>query len=475
MEPQPLYIGGAWRETDQGVAILSPYSGKPVGHVHLGGEPEMNDAITAAFNARESLQSLTNAARGVALDRIRAGLIERKEEIARTLAGESGKPIRDARTELDRAAHTFQIAAEEARRFGTGETIPLDRIETSAGRYGITRRFPVGVIGAITPFNFPINLVAHKVAPALASANPVVLKPAHQTPLTAFLLAEVIHNAGLPAGSFNVVHTDPAVGTLLASDPRVAVLSFTGSGKIGWELKAKAPRKKVILELGGNAAVIVDASANPVDAAKRCAAGAFAYAGQVCISVQRILVHEDIADAFEAAFLSAVEALKVGDPLADSTDVGPMISEQAAKRTEEWVREAVEGGARLLSGNARAQGHFFPPTVLADAPISCRVEQEEVFAPVATLTRFTAFSNAIERVNASQFGLQAGVFTNDLTNANTAFARLEVGGVIINDVPTYRVDHMPYGGVKESGFGLEGVKYAMEEMSVLKLMVMKTE
>ena len=475
MEPQPLYIGGAWRETGQVVAILSPYSGKPVGHVHLGGEPEMNDAITAAYEARLPLRSLTNAARGVALDRIRLGLIERKEEISRTLAGESGKPIRDARAELDRAAHTFQIAAEEARRFGSGETIPLDRMETSAGRYAVTRRIPAGVVGAITPFNFPINLVAHKVAPALASANPVVLKPAHQTPLTAFLLAEIVHGAGLPAGSFNVAHTEPAVGTMLATDPRVAVLSFTGSGKIGWELKAKAPRKKVILELGGNAAVIVDASADPVDAARRCAAGAFAYAGQVCISVQRILVHEDIGDEFEKALLAAVEALKIGDPLADSTDVGPMITEQAARRAEEWVREAVESGARLLTGNPRAQGPFFPPTVLADAPLDCRVEQEEVFAPVATLARFTTFADAVERVNYSQYGLQAGVFTGDLANANMAFARLEVGGVIINDVPTYRVDHMPYGGVKESGFGLEGVRYAMEEMSVLRMMAVRAE
>jgi glyceraldehyde-3-phosphate dehydrogenase (NADP+) len=475
VEPQSLYIGGAWRETGRVVAIINPYSGKPAGHIHLGGESEMDEAIAAAFAARGPLAALTNATRATALDRVRGNLLARREEIARTLTAESGKPIRDARLEVDRAAHTFQIAAEEARRFGTGEMIPLDRVESSAGRYGITRRFPIGVVGAITPFNFPINLVAHKVAPALASGNPVVLKPAHQTPLTAFLLAESIHNAGLPPGSFNVVHSEPAAGSRLATDERVAILSFTGSGRVGWELKARAPRKKVILELGGNAAVIVDATADPVEAAKRCAAGAFAYAGQICISVQRILVHEEIARAFEEAFLMAVYSLTVGDPLNESTDVGPMISEDAARRVEEWVREAVDAGARIVAGEGEAEGQFFRPTVLADVPPQCRVEKEEVFGPVATLARFSDFDEALDRVNASDFGLQAGLFTESLAHAQRAFARLEVGAVIVNDVPTYRVDHMPYGGVKGSGFGREGVRYTMEEMSEPRLLVLKGE
>jgi glyceraldehyde-3-phosphate dehydrogenase (NADP+) len=373
--------------------------------------------------------------------------------------------------EVDRAAHTFQIAAEEARRFGGGETIPLDRAASSSQRWGITRRFPAGVVGAITPFNFPLNLVAHKVAPALAAACPVVLKPAHQTPLTALNLAEIVAETSLPPGSLNVVHTEPVLGTMLATDDRVAVLSFTGSGRVGWELKARASAKKVILELGGNAAVIVDETADIDRAAARCAAGGYAYAGQVCISAQRVLVQETVYDRFTERFLAAVANLAVGDPAEPGTVVGPMISAEAAARVAAWVADALAGGARLLAGDGRANGRWLRPVVVEGAQPTDAVEAQEIFGPVVSLTRYAAFDDAIARVNASAFGLQAGVFTADLARAHHAFERLAVGAVIVNDSPAYRVDHMPYGGVKGSGCGREGVRYAVDEMSELRLMV----
>lgn len=471
-DPQPFYINGKWRGAALSQLVLNPYNGETVGVMALGGEAEMDAAIEAAYAARQPLARLTNAARGEALDTIRAGLIARQDEIARTLCLESGKPIKDARVEVQRAIHVFQIAAEEARRFGTGETIPLDRLEGSAHRMGLTRRFPAGVVGAITPFNFPLNLVAHKVAPALAAANPVVLKPAHQTPLTAFALTEIIAEAGLPDGAFNLVHTPPALGERLATDPRVAVLSFTGSARVGWALKAKANQKRVTLELGGNAAVIVHDDADLPQAVSRCVAGAFAYAGQVCISVQRVYVHQDVYQAFLQAFLDKARGLKMGNPLDDETDLGPLISAEAAKRVEGWVGEAVASGARLRLGDGKVQGNRFAPTVLTETTPAMTVNREEVFAPVVTITPYTDFEDALARVNDSPYGLQAGVFTQDVKRLFQAFETLEVGGVIANDAPTYRIDHMPYGGVKGSGFGREGVRYAMEEMSELRLLAL---
>ncbi|BDI31016.1 aldehyde dehydrogenase [Capsulimonas corticalis] len=472
-EVRSLYIASQWRATSEVDTIVSPWDGTSVGHLYRGAVQEMEDAIAAAYAAREPFRALTDAVRGGALDKIHAGLVARAEEIAVTIAREAGKPIRDARGEVGRAVHTFQIAAEEARRFGQGEQIPLDRIESSQGRIGITRRFPSGVVGAITPFNFPLNLVAHKVAPALAVGAPVVLKPAHQTPLTALLLAEVIAEAGLPVGAFNVIHTEPALGERLALDPRVAVLSFTGSARIGWELKAKANRKRVTLELGGNAATIVHEDADLEMVVPKCVASAFAYAGQVCISTQRLLVHRPIFDAFTQRFVALSRDLRLGDPLDETADLGPVITEAGGVRILECVREALDGGARLLLGDiAPADPRRIAPIILTDTNTEMKAEREEIFGPVVTLTPYDDFEEALDRANDSDYGLQTGVFTNDIHRIYRAFDRLEVGGVIANDTPSYRVDHMPYGGVKGSGFGREGVRYAMEEMSELRLLAL---
>ncbi len=470
--PISLYIGGRWQAVTQTEAVTNPYNGEIVGQVSVGGEPQVEAAIAAAHAARAPLANLTNAARGAALDKIREGLTARREAIARTLCAESGKPLKDARVELERALHVFQIAAEEARRFGEGNLIPLERLEGSAGRVGLTRRFPAGVVGAITPFNFPLNLVAHKVAPALAAGCPVVLKPAHQTPLTAFALAEAVDAAGLPPGAFNVIHCAPALGERLATDPRIAVLSFTGSAGVGWELKALANTKRVTLELGGNAAAIVCEDADIPFAAARCVAGAFAYSGQVCISVQRVFVQESVYDAFLDALTEGARQLRAGDPQDEATDIGPLISEDAARRVSEWVREAAAGGARLRLGTGEAEGPFMAPVILTGVPPDARVWTEEAFGPVVCVAPYQDYVDALAEVNASQYGLQAGVFTRDAGRLFEAFRTLEVGGVIGNDAPIYRIDHMPYGGVKNSGFGREGVRYAMEEMTELRLLAL---
>ncbi|MDQ2687141.1 MAG: aldehyde dehydrogenase family protein [Armatimonadota bacterium] len=470
--PLPLFINGAWVTTDKSQPVINPFTQEAVGHVCLGRESEMDAAIAAAHAARRPLAAMTNAARGDALEAIRAGLAARQEDLARTLCLESGKPIKDARIEVQRAVHVFQIAAEEARRFGSGEVIPLDRLASSAHRTGLTRRFPAGVVGAITPFNFPLNLVAHKVAPALAAGCPVVLKPAHQTPMTALALGRIIAETDLPPGAFNVVHAPPNLGERLATDPRIAVLSFTGSAKVGWRLKALANTKRVTLELGGNAAVVVHADADLAFAVARCVIGAFSYSGQVCISVQRIFVHAAIYEKFLEEFVAGAKSLQAGDPLDEKTDIGPLISEDAAKRIEAWVQEAVTGGTRLQLGTGRAEGRFVAPTALSDTTSDMAVNREEVFGPVVTVTPYRDFDEALDCVNDSAYGLQAGIFTQDVGRLFRAFETLEIGGVIGNDVPTYRMDQMPYGGVKGSGFGREGVRYAMEEMSELRLLAL---
>ncbi|MCC6347136.1 MAG: aldehyde dehydrogenase family protein [Nitrospirales bacterium] len=383
---------------------------------------------------------------------------------------ESGKPLRDARGEVDRSVLTFRVAAEEASRIG-GEVIPLDRNPFSEGRWGFTRRFPAGPVIGITPFNFPLNLVSHKVAPAIASGNPIIIKPAAQTPAAALLLGEIATGAGLPGGGISVIPCEVKVAEKFILDERIKVLSFTGSAPVGWMLKAKAPQKKALLELGGNAGVLVDESADLEYAVKRCVNGAFSYAGQVCISVQRIYIHERVYDAFVDRFLSLTKALTIGDPLAENTDIGPMIDEKNAVRADTWIGEAREKGAKVLTGGRR-EGNFYLPTVLADATPEMKVSCMEVFAPVVTVVRVRDFEEGLHAMNSTVYGLQAGVFTRDLKHAFSAFERIEAGGVIINDIPTYRVDHMPYGGVKQSGFGREGVKYAIEEMTELRLMVL---
>jgi len=395
---------------------------------------------------------------------------QQKDEFSRTLAQEAGKPIKAARTEVDRAVFTFNVAAEESTRI-YGEYLPLDWQEYTVGRWGIVRRFPLGPIAGITPFNFPLNLVAHKVAPAIAAGCPLVLKPAPQTPLCSILLAEAVQQAGWPDGGLNVIPLSNEDAGLLVSDDRLKMISFTGSAAVGWTIKRNAGKKKVILELGGNAALIVHSDADLPFAAERCVAGAFAYAGQTCISVQRVLVERSVYGKFVDLLIAGARKLRVGDPMEESTDVGPLIRESDAIRAADWIQEAVRGGARLLCGGQR-KGPLLEPTVLTGTRTDMKVNCQEIFAPVVTVEPYDDFDKAIRQVNSSAYGLQAGIFTRDAKLMFTAYEELEVGGLIAGDVPSFRIDHMPYGGIKDSGLGREGLRYAIEEMTEPKLLVM---
>jgi glyceraldehyde-3-phosphate dehydrogenase (NADP+) len=408
--------------------------------------------------------------RAAILSRVSAKLTERREEVARTLAGEAGKPIRDALVETDRAAMTFQVAAEAARHLH-GELLPLDLAPHGRGRIGIVRRVPIGPVAAIAPFNFPLNLTAHKIAPAIAAGNPIVLKPATKTPLSALYLAEFAVTAGLPDGAISVLPMERKTGDRLVTDPRFKLLTFTGSSAVGWDMKARAGKKKVILELGGNAGVVVDEGADLSFAVARVVAGGFALAGQSCISVQRVFLHDAVAKEFTSRLLDAVDKLKTGDPLDAATDLGPMIDAGEAERVDTWIQEAVRAGARVLTGGRRLGGSLYAPTVLTHVPADAKVCAQEAFAPLLVLSTFASFRDALGQVNASTYGLQAGVFTPSLEHAMLAFDLLEVGGVIVNDVPTWRIDHMPYGGVKDSGLGREGPRYTIEEMTEPRLLV----
>ncbi|HEY6014093.1 MAG TPA: aldehyde dehydrogenase family protein, partial [Candidatus Limnocylindrales bacterium] len=421
-------------------------------------------------SAFEVTRKLPAYERGRILREISAGIRDRREELGRLIATEAGKPIRDALVEVDRASLTFRLGGEEAERM-TGEVIPLDLLPSSKDRVGITRRFPIGPIAGISPFNFPLNLAAHKIAPAIASGNPIVLKPPSKDPLTMLAVAEIIEAAGVPAGSVSILPMTRELGDRMVADERFKLLTFTGSPSVGWRMKERAGKKKVVLELGGNAGVIIDKSANLDWAVKRCLVGAFSYAGQVCISVQRMVIHEDVWDEFLGRFVAGAAALRVGDPLDAATDLGPMVDATASGRTQRWVDEAVALGGKLLLGG-KADGTFFPPTVLTDVPLTAQVCSNEAFAPLVVAFPFRDLDEAIARVNDSMFGLQTGVFTNDLAGAFRAFGELEVGGVIVNDVPTYRIDHMPYGGVKDSGLGREGLRWAIEDMTEVRIMVL---
>jgi glyceraldehyde-3-phosphate dehydrogenase (NADP+) len=386
------------------------------------------------------------------------------------MAQEAGKPLKAARTEVERAVFTFTVAAEETTRI-SGEYLSLDWQQFTSGRWGIVRRFPLGPIVGITPFNFPLNLVAHKVAPAIASGCPIILKPAPQTPLTSFLLAEAVEQAGLPDGAFNVLPLSNEDAGVLITDDRLKMVSFTGSAPVGWDIKRRAGKKKVVLELGGNAGVIVHSDADLAWAAERCVTGGFSYAGQTCISVQRILVERSAFKKFSDLLLEGVSRLKIGDPMDESTDLGPLIRESDAIRASEWVQEAVQDGATLLTGGKR-HGSILEPTVLTGTRPDMKVNCQEIFAPVVTIEAYDDFSMALRRINESPYGLQAGVFTRDANRIFQAYDELEVGGVIAGDVPSFRIDHMPYGGVKDSGLGREGLRYAIEEMTEPKLLVM---
>jgi len=468
-EKKKIFCAGKWIETDDAMDVASPYTGEIVARVCRAGGKEAEDATAAAAAAFEETKKLPAYRREEILAGIHDRLVERAEELARTICSENGKPISQARVEVSRAATVFKIAAEETKRIG-GEYIPMDVAPGSEDRYGIYRRFPLGPVYGITPFNFPLNLACHKVAPALAAGNTIVIKPASSTPLSSLLLAEICDDAGVPPGGISVIPCGTGVAEKLAADERYKLLTFTGSPAVGWALKAKAGRKRVTLELGGNAGVIVDRGADIGHAAERCRAGAFAFAGQVCISLQRIFVHAEIFDDFAGVFVSQVKTIKVGDPAEEDTGLGPMINAAEAQRAVEWVEEARKAGAEVLCGGS-ADGAMMRPTVLSRTSADMKVNCMEIFAPVVTLEKFDDVSDAIRMVGDSEFGLQAGIFTDSARVIHEAYNELDVGGLMVNEIPTYRLDHMPYGGVKMSGFGREGLKYAIEEMTEGKLLM----
>jgi len=463
-------LGGAFRTAGKPFEVRSPYDDSLVGVTFRPPESDLEEAIQQAERGFTAMAALPTYRRAEILRAISAGLEARREELIRVLALEAGKPRKAGSVEVDRAIFNFRHASEEAQRI-ENDFVALDLLPAAKGRWGVIRRFPLGPILAITPFNFPLNLVGHKIAPALAAGNSVVQKPATKTPLCSLILGEIAQAAGVPAGALNVVPCSGAQAEALAGDERFKLLTFTGSSDIGWRLKAKAGKKRVTLELGGNAGVIVHSDADLDLAAERCALGGFSYAGQSCISVQRIFVHRPVWDRFLTPFIERVKALQVGDPLEEKTDVGPMITLDDAKRVESWVTEAVEAGAKLLTGGKR-DAAVYAPTVLTGTQPSMRVNCFEVFAPVVTVEPYDSFEEALAAVNNSTFGLQAGVFTSDVRAIFRAHEKLEVGGVIANDVSTFRVDHMPYGGMKDSGTGREGARYAIEEMTERKILVL---
>ncbi|MCC7008641.1 MAG: aldehyde dehydrogenase family protein [Acidobacteria bacterium] len=470
----PILVAGAWTTTAHALPVRNPYDDSLVGSTFLAGEAEFETAADAAVRTRRAMAALPAYERAEILLRVAGVLGREREAVAATLAAEAGKPIRDALGEVDRAVLTFRVSAEEAQRIG-GELMPLDVVSRGRRRLAITRRVPVGPIAGISPFNFPMNLVAHKLAPAIAAGNPIVLKPATRTPLSALALARLLDEAGVPKGALSVMPMAREVGDQLVTDARFALLSFTGSADVGWQMKARAGRKRVVLELGGNAGVIVDRDADLDAAVAKMVAGGFAYAGQSCVSVQRIYVHDAIYDQFASRLVAAVERLSVGPPLDPTSDLSSLIDEREAARVQAWVDDAVAAGARILTGGRRLGRAGFAPTVLSDVPATSKVCAEEAFAPLVGLYRFSAFRSVIEEINRSRYGLQAGVFTNTLQHALLAFDELEVGGVILNDTPSYRMDQMPYGGVKDSGIGREGPRFAIEEMTDLRLLVINQD
>jgi glyceraldehyde-3-phosphate dehydrogenase (NADP+) len=451
--------------------VILPFTGEVGVHAVQGTAADLERATTAAQQAFPAMRALPRHVRRDILSRVAERLSADREALGRELAVSCGKPITQALGEVDRAALTFSLAADEARRFN-GETVPLDVDSRTVGYTGLVHRFPVGPISAISPFNFPLNLLAHKVAPAIAVGTTLVIKPPPQCPQLAFRLARLLTECGLPPGAVNVLHLPIPVAETLATDPRFAMLTFTGSPTVGWHLKQVAGRKKVCLELGGNAAAVVHEDAGDLDwVAQRLALGAFAYAGQVCIKVQRILVHQPIYQAFVDKLVKASAALVVGDPLDKATVVGPVIDKANADRVESWTRDAIAAGATSLLA-AQRTNQVLSPALLANVPDDAKISSREVFGPVAIVAPYATWNDALARVNDSEFGLQAGVFTHDVNRIFQAFQQLEVGGVIANDFPTLRVDNYPYGGVKASGFGREGVRYAMEEMSEPRMLAL---
>ena len=470
MKEYKTLLGGKWTALNESISIKNKYTGEDFATVPRAKEKDVELAVNTAESAFKEFRKFPSYKRAEILSKTARLMNEEKEKFTEVLAKEVGKAWKFALGEVERAIETFNFAAEEAKRIH-GETVPLDASPSGVNRQGYYYRVPVGVVAAIAPFNFPLNLVAHKVAPAIAAGNTIVLKPASATPIVSIMLAEVLLKAGLPAEALNIViGSGSTVGNYLVENPKCRKISFTGSQSVGEEIMKKAGIKKVTMELGNNSATIIDETSNIEKAVPRCVVSAFACSGQVCISLQRLYVHRNVADKFIEEFVKKVKALKVGNPLDKDTDVGPMIDESEAKRAEEWINEAVGQGAKLLVGGKREKGVLYP-TVLTDVQDDMKVVCQEIFAPVVTIEIFDDFKKAVAKANNTPYGLQAGVFTNDIYNAYYAIDNIDVGGVMINDTSMYRVDHMPYGGNKLSGIGREGVKYAIEEMTNIKMVV----
>jgi acyl-CoA reductase-like NAD-dependent aldehyde dehydrogenase len=469
MAMKPFYVAGDWRTGDGSLDVTSPFDESVVAQVGVPTDADVEEAVSKAADTFKESRHLPTHARAEGLMRISRGISERVDELAELVAREGGKPLKWSKVEVTRAVSTFRWAAEEVRRFG-GEFLPLDTEESAGSRAGIVRRFAIGPVIGITPFNFPVNLVAHKVAPALAVGAPIVIKPAGATPLGALALAELFDQTDLPKGMMSVLPISSDRAEKLVKDPRFKKFSFTGSG-IGWRLKGLDPHKHVTLELGGNAGVIVHSDADLDHAAQRVAFGGYYQAGQSCIAVQRAFIQSEVYEDFVTRLVKQVESLKVGDPLDPSTDVGPLIDKGALERVDEWVKEAVQEGAEVLTGGKREDPLYYP-TVLANTSPEMKVRCQEVFGPVITVQPYQTFEEALDEVNESEYGLQAGVFTSSIERAMLAHRELEVGGVIVNDVSAFRADQMPYGGSKESGYGREGLRYAMNEMTEPRIMVL---
>ena len=469
MKNYSIYLAGKFIKTETELLVKNPYDSSEIAVTYLANKAIVEQAIAKAVEVEDELKNMPIYKRYAILMQISNAIRNDKERLASVLSAESGKPMRYALGEIERAAQTFLVAAEESKRI-PNEYLAIDWTPKGHGKEGIVKYFPIGLIAGISPFNFPLNLAVHKIAPAIATGNPIILKPARATPLSVLELAKIIDQTALPKAAVSILPMDRKSGNQLVTDTRIKKLSFTGSPEVGWYMKSQAGKKKVTLELGGNAGVIVSNKAAIDDAVKKCIVGSYAFSGQVCIHVQRIFVHTAIFDEFTKKMISATKALKIGNPNDIKTEVSAMIDEKNAIRVEEWVNDAKADGAKILCGGKR-KGTFYEPTIITNTKPEMSVCRLEIFGPVVTIEKCETFKEGIEQINDSQYGLQAGVFTDSGSEINYAFNKLEVGGVIHNDIPTFRVDHMPYGGVKNSGFGREGVKYTMREMLEPKLLI----
>jgi acyl-CoA reductase-like NAD-dependent aldehyde dehydrogenase len=469
MESTKIFLAGEFIETSKTLKVYYPYNGDLFATTYRAGEAQLEEAIIAAQAAREELRKMPVFARSEALWHIRQRLMEMKETFAQTITAESGKPVRNARVEVDRSIGIFTVAAEEVKRLPK-EYLSLDWTPSGEGREALVKYFPVGIVAGISPYNFPLNLAVHKIAPAIAAGCPIILKPSSATPLSTLLLSTLIAETDLPKGAVSVLPMDRETGNLLVTDQRISMLSFTGSPEVGWKMKEQSGKKKVVLELGGNAGVIVSDDCNLDFAIAKCINSGFSYSGQTCIHAQRLFVQEKVYDEFVRRYTEGVKKLVVGDPMGNDTDMSVMIDEDNAARVEQWVTEALLDGAELVTGGKRTK-NLYQPTVIKNTNSTMKICSHEVFGPVVTIDPYSSFDDAVKMMNDTRFGLQAGVFTNRIDEMNKAFNELEVGGVILNDGPTFRADHMPYGGIKDSGFGREGVKYAIMDMLEARVLV----